>query len=109
MSFVTFALATIAFGSLALSMTKHIEQIAGQELSATWRMSLRAIGFALLVFSAVLCVRHFDVGIGLAYWCGILTACGILCTLTLTYRPALFLRLIAVCSLAVLAAVVFFS
>lgn len=63
---ILFVLSLAAFGCLALAMERHQRDVLRRALSAQAVQQLRAIGWALLVFSAVFAMRGLGVGSGLA-------------------------------------------
>ncbi|CCP16741.1 DUF3325 domain-containing protein [Stenotrophomonas maltophilia] len=63
---ILFLLSLAAFGCLALAMERHQRDVLRRVLSAQATEKLRAVGWALLVFSAVFAMRGMGVGFGLA-------------------------------------------
>lgn len=63
---ILFVLSLTAFGCLALAMERHQRDVLRRVLSAQAVQQLRAVGSALLVFSAVFAMRALGVGSGLA-------------------------------------------
>lgn len=62
---ILFVLPLVAFGCLALAMERHQRNVLRRVLSVAVTQQLRAVGWALLVFSAVVAVRGLGVGFGL--------------------------------------------
>ncbi|WP_329834664.1 DUF3325 domain-containing protein [Stenotrophomonas geniculata] len=63
---ILFVLSLAAFGCLALAMERHQRDVLRRVLSAQAIQQLRAVGWALLMFSAVFAMRALGVGFGLA-------------------------------------------
>ncbi|HDS1578010.1 DUF3325 domain-containing protein [Stenotrophomonas maltophilia] len=63
---ILFVLSLAAFACLALAMERHQRDILGRALPAQSTQQLRALGWALLVFSTVFALRGLGVGSGLA-------------------------------------------
>lgn len=63
---ILFVLSLAAFGCLALAMERHQRDVLRRTLSVQAIQQLRAVGWALLVFSAVFAMRGLGVGPGLA-------------------------------------------
>ncbi|NED67637.1 DUF3325 domain-containing protein [Streptomyces sp. SID10244] len=63
---ILFVLSLAAFACLALAMERHQREVMRRVLSAQATQQLRAIGWALLVFSTVFAMRGLGVGFGLA-------------------------------------------
>lgn len=63
---ILFVLSLVAFACLALAMERHQRDVLHRVLSVHAVQQLRAVGWALLVFSAVFAVRGLGVGFGLA-------------------------------------------
>lgn len=63
---ILFVLSLAAFTCLALAMERHQRDMLHRVLSVTTTQQLRAVGWALLVFSAVFAMRGLGVGFGLA-------------------------------------------
>ncbi len=63
---ILFVLSLAAFACLALAMERHQRDVLRRVLSAQATEKLRAIGWALLVFSTVFAMRGLGVGSGLA-------------------------------------------
>ncbi|CAM0122585.1 DUF3325 domain-containing protein [Stenotrophomonas geniculata] len=63
---ILFVLSLAAFSCLALAMERHQRDVLHRILSAQAVQQLRAVGWALLVFSAVFAMRALGVGSGLA-------------------------------------------
>ncbi|HEL2977200.1 TPA: DUF3325 domain-containing protein [Stenotrophomonas maltophilia] len=62
---ILFALSLAAFSCLALAMERHQRDVLRRVLSTQAVQQLRAVGWALLVFSAVFAMRGLGVGVGL--------------------------------------------
>ncbi len=62
---ILFVLSLAAFACLALAMERHQRDVLRRALSAQ-ATQLRAIGWALLVFSSVFAMRGLGLGFGLA-------------------------------------------
>ncbi|HFK2945195.1 TPA: DUF3325 domain-containing protein [Stenotrophomonas maltophilia] len=63
---ILFVLSLVAFACLALAMERHQRDVLRRALSAQATQQLRAIGWALLVFSSVFAMRGLGLGFGLA-------------------------------------------
>ncbi|MBA0279606.1 DUF3325 domain-containing protein [Stenotrophomonas maltophilia] len=63
---ILFVLSLAAFACLALAMERHQRDVLHRLLSVTTTQQLRAVGWALLVFSTVFAMRGLGVGTGLA-------------------------------------------
>lgn len=63
---ILFVLSVAAFACLALSMERHQRDVVRRVLSTQATQQLRAMGWALLVFSTVFAMRGLGVGSGLA-------------------------------------------
>ncbi|RTQ86057.1 MULTISPECIES: DUF3325 domain-containing protein [Stenotrophomonas] len=63
---ILFVLSLAAFGCLALTMERHQRDVLRRVLSMQAVQQLRAIGWALLVFTSVFAMRGLGVGFGLA-------------------------------------------
>lgn len=63
---ILFVLSLAAFSCLALAMERHQRDVLRRILSVQAVQQLRAVGWALLVFSAVFAMRALGVGSGLA-------------------------------------------
>jgi len=86
-----------AMMALSLAMGRHYEQLTGQrEVPARRRHLLRASGWALLLLAAFVCIRSFDIGVGLTLWCALLSVAALAVACGLTYRPRQSARMAAV-------------
>lgn len=63
---ILFVLSLAAFTCLALAMERHQRDVLHRVLSVATTQQLRAIGWALLVFSTVFAMRGLGLGLGLA-------------------------------------------
>ncbi|PSM15561.1 DUF3325 domain-containing protein [Stenotrophomonas maltophilia] len=63
---ILFVLSLAAFACLALAMERHQRDVLHRVLNVATTQQLRAVGWALLVFSTVFAMRALGVGSGLA-------------------------------------------
>lgn len=89
MAVICFVLVLIGLELLSLGMERHARQLAGRALAAHARRVLRMLGWCVLAISMLPAVALWGLSIGIAAWCGLLTAAALLLTLALSYRPAL--------------------
>lgn len=89
MAVICFVLVLIGLELLSLGMERHARQLAGRALAAHASRVLRILGWCVLAISVLPAVALWGLSIGIAAWCGLLTAAALLLTLALSYRPAL--------------------
>jgi hypothetical protein len=87
MSWIVPGLLTLAgFAALALSQKKHHMAAFGTFPAPDRTWLLRAVGWLSLTLATAWCIRTFGIGYGLVVETAMLTAAGVIVTLTLTYR-----------------------
>lgn len=92
---LSFISAFIGFAFLSMAMKRHYKQLwPNGQLSISKVFILRLVGVLLLIASVVTCIKSFGIGIGLVYWCGLLTFAALLQAMLLTYSPLFLIRFV---------------
>jgi len=84
---LAFVSSLLGFAALALSMSRHHQQVCRGEPSHRRQGLLRLVGWGLLLAALGLCQAHAGWASGLVWWTGLLTAAALLVIVLLTYRP----------------------
>lgn len=84
---LAFLSSLLGFAALALSMSRHHQQVWRRAPSRRRQGLLRLVGRALLLAALGLCQMHAGWASGLVWWTGLLTAAALLVIVLLTYRP----------------------
>jgi hypothetical protein len=92
MLWLAFVSSLLGFAALALSMSRHHQQVCRREPSRRRQGLLRLVGWGLLLAALALCQAHAGWASGLVWWTGLLTAAALLVIVLLTYRPSGFAR-----------------
>ncbi len=79
----------VGMTSMSAVMPKHYRQMrpSGLELSPSRRRVYRAVGAALLLLAAGLCVNAQGLAIGLVHFCGVLTIAALASVAVLSFKP----------------------
>lgn len=89
MIMLSFITAFVGFVFLSMAMKRHFKQLWPKGRLSTGKvLILRFLGTVLLIGSALLCTASHGTGIGLVYWCGLLTFAALLQSMLLTLRLA---------------------
>lgn len=89
MIMLSFIIAFVGFVFLSMAMKRHFKQLWSKRLLSLGKVIIfRCLGSVLLVGSGVLCITSEGTGIGLVYWCGLLTFAALLQSMLLTYLPS---------------------
>ncbi|MBS7776613.1 DUF3325 domain-containing protein [Acidovorax sp. CCYZU-2555] len=92
---LSLALAFAGMAALAFAMERHYEQLTGARALPPARR-LRCLGAALLLVSALPCVRVWGVTVGSVAWLGFLSAGAIVCVALISAAPRWAARAAAV-------------
>lgn len=89
MILLSFVITYIGFVMLALAMNRHYSQLQPKQKKPSIRKTVifRLIGLVWLIAACMLCIASDGLGVGLAYWTGLLTFAAVLLSLLLSYRP----------------------
>lgn len=89
MILLSFIITYAGFILLSLAMQRHYSQLKPKQKKPSRQQVfiLRFIGSVCLITACTLCIVSDGVGVGLAYWTGLLTFSAVLLSLLLSYRP----------------------
>ena len=79
------ALTSLGFFALAMSMSKHQKQIFAQELDASKTRLASIIGWVILILALILCLFTGMISNMISYWLGSLTFAALVVGLSLSY------------------------
>ncbi|MFV0278473.1 MAG: DUF3325 domain-containing protein [Parahaliea sp.] len=79
--------ALAGFFALALAMNRHYHQLWQRLPGTIMRWLLRALGWAGLLLSLLICAKSEGWPAGTVLWCGLLTATALMVAMFFTYGP----------------------
>jgi Protein of unknown function (DUF3325) len=84
---LAFVLAYAGFAALSLSMERHYGQVLRANRAPTVAITLRCLGWALILGAAAPCIAHWGWGVGIVYCLAIESAAALAFALLLPSRP----------------------
>lgn len=86
-AFLSLVLSCAGFGSIALSMRRHHQDVFGKAPGRLRKLMLGTAGWLLLGASIWPAIARDGVSIGLTFWFGIITVAALIVAMSLTYGP----------------------
>jgi len=91
------ALTSLGFFALAMSMSKHQKQIFAQELDASKTRLASIIGWVILILALILCLFTGTINNMISYWLGSLTFAELVVGLSLSYLESKIKVIVMLC------------
>lgn len=89
----------LALGCMVCSMEKHQQALFSVSLSQFNIFALRGIGCLELLLSLLMCIKHFDLSVGITTYLGSVTLAGLIVMFILSYQAQRFIAVIFVMSM----------
>ncbi|HEY0285711.1 MAG TPA: DUF3325 domain-containing protein [Pseudomonas sp.] len=86
----------LGFTALSLSMSRHYADLTGSKLAPRRQLTLRVLGWTVLLLSLWAGVEAGGWGLGLVQWFAALMGSAVLLLMAMSYRPRLALLLAGV-------------
>ena len=92
------ALTSLGFFALAMSMSKHQKQIFDTELNPAKTQLATILGWVLLILALILCLFAGTISNMISYWLGSLTFAALVVALSLSYLESKIKMIVSICA-----------